>query len=473
MTIKKDRLIYSVAIALIMILSIIGILLNVTQYNLVLVVTTILLFVIINVIIYTVHNYLNPLIWFSLMYMTGCLSTYYLAVTDFSTNVFISYTGKWMGFEIDFLKAILFYALGYLMVLVGYISVTNNKTNSSKRKILLSNFTIKDWVLNVVVFFYSVLGIGNFIYNVYSVSGGSLTQYFGTLSLRKYQFEEGGTDVFYNLLYVAVYLKLYKNTKHGRFFDITTILYIALCCVVRFSTGRIIQSLIFVGIIFLLYYQFKRKSGEQIKKIYIILLSILAVIGVTLIYFFRMYTNAVYIGSASSGFLNFFSNISAEFGYYLFDKGNTANIGLLTKIVHSWQDDFGFFYGRTIFNALTSVLPNMQDIFPSISQIIKDGWFGSYNSGALPPTIVGECYANFGSIGVVIIMYLLGMAMGKLFHWIQNKDSYWANLIYIIILLEFFFLIPKNDFSNFPVWSLIFLGISICLMRILNKFKIS
>lgn len=473
MTIKKNLLVYTIFAAFAMIILNIVFLLSKTQYNLILVLITILLFIIVNVLVFTAHNYFNPLIWFSIMYMTGCLSAYYLVVTNFSSNVFITYTGKWNGFGEDFLKAVLLYFFGYLMVLIGYFLSLNFGENRVGRSFVQLSDTIKDWVLNLFIFSYSVLGIGNFIYNVYSISGGSISNYFGTLALRKYQFEDGGTDVFYNLLYVAVYLKIYKNIKHGKFFDILTIIYIAACCIVRFSTGRIIQSLIFVGIIFLLYYQFMKNTGKQIKKINIVIFMAISVAIVTIIYFFRMYTNAVYTGAATAGFSNYFSKIISDFGYYLFDKGNTANIGLLIKIVHSWQEDFGFFYGRTFLNFLTSVFPDAQDWFPSVSQIIKDKWFGMYNSGALPPTIVGECYVNFGITGVAIIMFLLGIIMGKLYQWIQNNNTYWANLIYIVILLEFFFLIPKNDFSNFPVWSLLFLGVTIVLMRFCNRFKMA
>jgi len=43
---------------------------------------------------------------------------------------------------------------------------------------------------------------------------------------------------------------------------------------------------------------------------------------------------------------------------------------------------------------------------------IKDKWYLDVEGGGLPPTAVGEWYANFGFAGVVVGMFVVGMALG-------------------------------------------------------------
>jgi oligosaccharide repeat unit polymerase len=64
-----------------------------------------------------------------------------------------------------------------------------------------------------------------------------------------------------------------------------------------------------------------------------------------------------------------------------------------------------------------------------------------------PPSIVGELYANFHVIGIVLGMLLFGLLCGKLQVYTMRVNSYYRVLLYSIILFAIFREV-RGDFAT-------------------------
>jgi oligosaccharide repeat unit polymerase len=91
------------------------------------------------------------------------------------------------------------------------------------------------------------------------------------------------------------------------------------------------------------------------------------------------------------------------------------------------------------------------DIFKgnTVSWISKNVWYqGDQGGGGIPPGILGDWYANFGYLGIVLGMFLLGVTFSKIYNYVLRKDSYILLVFYLFFLMKFVFILPKGEFSR-------------------------
>ena len=192
----------------------------------------------------------------------------------------------------------------------------------------------------------------------------------------------------------------------------------------------------------LLFSELSKKKKIDNKK-YLLVAGIIILASVFM-YFFRLMSNYIEIGKVDNvldGFKLFFHQI----GYYAVDRGNVPNIAIMPKIIDSWDSDIGYLCGSSfltfIFSFVNIGIPHTKFM---TSVMIKNTWFSQVEGGFLPPTGVGEMYANFGPVGVFIGMLLFGIFIALLYKYMLKKGNFFVTLVSIKIIVLFIMIYPKS-----------------------------
>jgi hypothetical protein len=175
---------------------------------------------------------------------------------------------------------------------------------------------------------------------------------------------------------------------------------------------------------------------ENKEKKSLIFIALLASMGIML-YYLRLMSGLYYQNLFE--FQRIVDLASLEnFAYLAIGRGNVPNIPIFMKIIDSWGTDVGFLFGKTIVSWVLSIMPteiiNPKDYLISLK--IKEVWFQNIvGGGGLPPTGVGEMYANFGPLGPLLGMFFFGLFCGMLYNCLVVTRSYWVLTVYSQILL--------------------------------------
>lgn len=417
----------------------------------------------------------NAFCLFSIYYLFFIIAALYYYFTDFKGNPFIESTVFNNDISTLFIRSVFLSCFGYLFSLIGYKFFSKNISHTLKYEKNVINVDI----LNITIFIFTVIALINFSYNIFKYSNGNIFLYFKYLSIIPEKMNQNnGTTIGYNFAYIASYMLFYKIYVRKRKLDFILLIYILFCFILKISTARISNSFLYV-LLFVIIYYYINFSHKLTKKV--IFVGLLIIFFAVSAYFYRYYSSLLFIGNVNNinDFLNKI-NISDIF-YFMISKGNLPNIPVLMKIVDSFGKDNSFLYGKTFFSSIYQLIPSeYRPVNYQLSRIVKETWFFNVPGGSLPPTIIGEMYANFGYIGVIIGMFIFGSFIGIINRILSRNSNYLLLLIYVKISLNFIMLSPKNEFDNFPMFD-IFLIISIyfvivilssIIKSIINKNKI-
>lgn len=411
----------------------------------------------------------DPLFLFSCMYMLIPCTVVYLILTDFKTNLYIDAVSYDIPFS-ELLERSLFYCLiAYIFILIGYyrIPFTHNQQQFDYE----GNSIISDKVLNTVKITFIFIGVLNFLYNVYLFAGGNVITYLSNVGLRSKEFQMGGTTLGYTFLMLAVLMDLFSVFRRNEKLKLKNYFLIIVSVVIRASTGRIFHTISEAGIIIgILYYkEFSEKKNFSNRKYFVY--GGLAFISVLLFYIIRLVSSIRPEESLGSFWMDF-KNTLSSISYYIFDRGNTPNVAILPQIFEKWNDDVGYMFGESYFYPFNTIFPDsLKGIVNAPSELIKEVWYSSVEGGHLPPTCVGEAYANFGIIGITLGMFILGMFFKLWKNVCQRTSNYWIMVIGVYITVSFILLLPKTEFSNFPLFQVILICITYALLRIATKVE--
>jgi len=381
----------------------------------------------------------------------SCLSIFYsdFQGTHYLTSQYFSYDLPVL-FNITLLYLIVCYIFAYL----GYKSFRQKFTPN----IDLYSDGISTSVVQLFIIVFAIIGLGNFYVNILKFAGGNPLIYLTNVSLRHMEFSEsGGTTAGYLLGYMAGYLWLYKLTKLQQKLSFYFLSYVAITVVLKASTGRIIGTMIYTLSYFMLYYFLNYQQESKKHKKYALTVVIFIFCAVVF-YFLRVISSLNHIGKIDSNLMEvMFSFVNIDvLNYYLVDKGNIPNVGVLMKIIDAWSNDLNYFYGKSLFTWVYGVLPS--SIRPEnyqISILIKETWYLGVKGGALPPTGMGEMFVNFGYFGGIFGMYIFGAFTAFIFNMLKIFNNYWYLLIYTNITLGFVLIYPKGEFDNLSLWYII------------------
>lgn len=415
-------------------------------------------------------NLFEPFTLFTLYYLAVFVVALYLYLVDISNSDYIDTTSFYHDSGFLFKITIVYCIFGYLCAFCGYKTFV-------RRGHPLINF--KDGVsLKIVKLFippFVLVGVTNFLYNVYVYAGGDLLNYMQNISVRKYEFEEGGTTLGYLFVYTACYLWFYVLLKQRKMSYLFMLLLI-LAFLMKVSTGRIFSSVSFVMSFVAIYYLVSIKGGGDYHKNsrYILAFVLMGIVSLVF-YFLRVASSLLYNHLVPSGWLATaiqFIDLETIF-HFIIVKGNLPNIPILMKIVDSWGTDIGFLYGESLLSWAYQFLPSsLRPIDYRPSDMIKNIWYPHIIGGALPPTGIGEMYANFGVLGPFIGMFIFGSFVALLKNLLFKFNNYWYLAIYVQIAIGFVMIYPKGEFDNLSplfvlpiLFSLILIKIFQCIAR--------
>jgi hypothetical protein len=293
------------------------------------------------------------------------------------------------------------FALG--MMLVGYISFIGGASLGVRFAFQSPSGTFRDYrllmLVCVLLIFVAVL---NFMANVVLISGGNVFRYLSEFALRTYQIadNQGARVVLLGLL--ATF---------------------AVVFVIRFSQARIFQTLVLIGACYVSYSMgVAGREGRHtpwLQHFHYLVLAAGMGLG---FYFLRLASALNHLGMQINW--QTVSEFSDRIVHFAFERGNVPNFPIVFTIIDKMPAEEGFLYGKTLFNWAIFLIP--KSILKGdylISIWVKNTWYLNVEGGGLPPTAVGEWYANFGFAGVVVGMFLVGLALGTLYKLARTSES--------------------------------------------------
>lgn len=411
------------------------------------------------------HILFDPMTMFSAYYYTVVLSGIYFVFTNFETSVVLSGTPISRRVIELFNYSLICFIVGYLATLLGYSCFRRKKDIKIN---LENNYQIPDSILNPVIAFFLLIGIINFTYNILINAEGNLFLYMKNISLRQYEYAEDGTTVGYLFAYIAMYLWFFKGLRKQAI-PFIFFVFLIISGLMKASQARILQTIVYLISFVVIYYYIDVTRNKCVKNAkYICGFILFGVLGIT-IYFLRI-LSALNVSNKLNGlsidvlWVAFLSNI----GYFAIDKGNIPNIPILMKIIDSWANDIGFLYGQSLLKPFLGILPTCarpEILGYSLGATIKETWFLNIPGGGLPPTGIGEMYANFGMVGPLIGMFMFGAFCAWLYNLLLKTRSYWILVCYSQILTGFILIYAKGEIFNLSLWYILPISFTIIALK--------
>lgn len=389
----------------------------------------------------------EPIFWFTIYYYVLIYSEFAAVQSKFHFSTFFDNTYFYSN-KLDLFSISIWVVLvGYLCFLFSYSLFFNDKIVKKGNYLVRGvSFTL----LKYLAYIFMLIAIINFMYNIKAISNFDIISYFEKIKYYSGHFVDFGiTIVGYNFMYPSIFfaLYLYFNKKINKY---TLVVFMFFFLLLVASLGRITgfgMSIIIIYLVFLY-------VGDIffLNKKRIAILSI-AVLGIISLFFLRMFSEYHRVFDIS--FDDFVVNELSNAMYILIGEGNLPNIGIVMKIIDSWEVDIGFLYGGSIFVGLMAFLPSSisVDVIQNntVSWIAKRTWYSDIHGGGLPPTIIGDLFANFGYIGVFFGMFVLGWFFARVYGFVLKKKNFFIFVVYAYFLTRFVFILPKGEFSRISV----------------------
>ena len=399
---------------------------------------------------------LEPIYWFSAMYFAFFLGAVYFILTDFqnSQHNLISDRAE-RGLVL--LKSLSLVLIGYVMFLGAYLVAT---MHSQRAKINFHNDDgMPNWLVGSAVVTLLILGLANFIHIVANYPGG-LVKYYSEVGLRAHRLEvfgEGFSTAGLQMIYAAVWLWLFilmRNIRRGIAVSKARIMIFiavaAMSAAIFASQGRLFQTISYCLALAGMAYAFSANKQRNSRMLLGGAALILAGIG---LFFGRLLSLLIFNHPevlARIGWTGVVETFFRTLNYFVLDAGNVTDLSSFMNVVAFWEKDFSYLYGTSFLSTLSRFIPGVE--FQGIAEMSQEGW--STNTGAWPPTFVGELFANFGVVGVIGGMLVAGFVMGRVYVYCARRGSFWMTFILCALTYRFFFVLPKGETVNLvgAVW---------------------
>jgi oligosaccharide repeat unit polymerase len=384
---------------------------------------------------------------------------------------FEGYLAAKPGFYQTDVRLLSVFALG--MMLVGYCALIGGATLAARIRTrqLRNPFRANTLLLAVCLAFVAV-AVANFTANVFLVSGGNLFAYMANFAMRPYEIADdlGISAAGYLLGFIAVQLLAYQVGRRRPtalvLFGLLTLVLVT--TVMRTSQGRLFQVLVFVGACYVAYAMgaSRRNEADVAWPRRLPYLLSMAALGIGL-YFLRLASALKNLGlTVDLGTVSTFFN---QIVHFSLERGNVPNFPVVFTIIEKVPGDQDFLLGKTLFNWALFLIP--KSILKGdylISIWIKDTWYFDIEGGGLPPTAVGEWYANFGIAGVIGGMFLVGFLLGRIFKLARLSDNPFLAVLWANLAFGFIVIYPKTDLAQIPAFTMVILLFTWLLVDLLR-----
>lgn len=384
---------------------------------------------------------------------------------------FEGYLAAKPGFYSQDIKVLSAMTLG--LWLIGYLAFIWGATVGSKFVIQSPLREYRDFrLLRSVCILLVVIAVLNFAANVILISGGDLVQYLSSFALRPYDVEDnkGVSAVGYLLGFIGVQVFAFTVGRKvpSRTLVLGLLATIFIMLIIRFSQGRVFQTLVLLGTCYVSHAMgVAQRTGRHSSWFgHIHYLVIAAAMGIG-IYFLRLASSLSSLGVKITW--DVVADFGSRFVHFALERGNVPNFPIVFTIIDKMPSEVDFLYGKTLFNWAVFFIP--RSILPAdylISYRIKNTWYLDVDGGGLPPTAVGEWYANFGFAGVVVGMFIVGLAMGFFYKAARVSASPYLTVLWANLVFGFVIIYPKTDLAQIPVYSIFVLLCLWFLMKVLQ-----
>lgn len=416
-------------------------------------------------------NFFEPFYLFSMYYLTFIISAMALRFGGLENNVFISDVVFYSDVEEAFFLCVLYMAVGYFFALVGY------KLFATSRVIAIDSMAVSRHrrLLRFFAYVLFFVGLSNFAYNVITLYSGNLIDYYRNISMRFYDFREGGTTLGYHLVYVSAYIFFLIDLERKKI-SLRSIVLVFVAVAVFASQGRIFQTLTFIMSFVVLYYY--NQGAVRLNGRMLFVGAGIALLGV--FFYLLRFASSLNYNEALAGYGGLASFLVESFAADNFlelsvGMGNFPNFAVLMKVVDSWSRDIGYMWGLTLLYPLADFMPpafNESVGMPAV--LAKNQWYEHVASGNLPVTGIGEMYLNFGMIGPVLGMFLFGALGAGVYNLAVRQGGNIFLIFYAKFAVGFFMLYPKGEFNNFGLLWMAIHPLSIyVLMRFMGRLGVA
>ena len=384
---------------------------------------------------------------------------------------FEGYLAAKSGFYSQDIRVLAAIALG--MMLIGYAAFIGGASIGARFAVRPASAVFRDYkLLTLVCALMIVIAVLNFMANVALISGGNVIRYLSEFATRPYQVADnkGMTASGYLLGFIGIQVIAFLVGRRGTSKPVLLAFLAAvfIMVVIRFSQARIFQTLVLMGGCYASYAMGaalrRGRHMPWIKHIHYLVLAGALGIG---IYFLRLASSLRNVGVEITW--QTVVDFSDRIIHFALHRGNVPNFPIVFTIVDKMPFEEGFFYGKTLFNWAIFFIPrSILEADYLISLRIKEMWYLDVEGGGLPPTAIGEWYANFGFAGVVMGMFVVGLAIGTLYKIARVSESPYVVVLWANVVFGFVVIYPKTDLAQIPVYSIFLL---LCLWLLMKALQ--
>lgn len=307
-------------------------------------------------------------------------------------------------------------------------------------------------ILSIILFFLFIITVGGDFLRGNFTAQSTVSAYILPLVICSYT------------LATIIFFRDYKYQRNKLIFSVAIILYILLFL----SIGDRGPALSLVLVIFALY-------SHYVKKIKLIITLPLALFG----FFIMKIVGAGRTSSVLADDKNIISrglesiDLSVD-GYYAMTIDFVINAWTLYVGVE-YANINGLNWGETFLKTILGVIPFLQSLvestglitLTSAAQIFTYIGLGNDATWGLGTNLISSIYISFGSLGCIVLFFLLGMIVEKNRNSIYISNSMISNIIYFT-LVSFAVYYPRTDLMmplKFIVWTYI-------IYLLLRNFKL-
>ncbi|MCR8922128.1 oligosaccharide repeat unit polymerase [Dasania sp. GY-MA-18] len=399
----------------------------------------------------------SPLSIFSIMYSGYAIGGYYYAGSE-------DYFGKFLEFiNISREETVWLMECGLLYSIISYFFFGCGYVLFKKKIVFFDQSSGRSFWLffsryyHYLAFPFLFIGVVYWYWVAIVTAGGLIDMLIYFQAFRHLVADAQVSVLPYHFYYSGIYIWLLGLVVSGKKISLYFVVFSILGLVINLSQGRITLAITFLlsQLFFLALLEVKNR-----RKVFVSFVGLMALaFGV---YFLRMLSNSVFIGSE----VDVFSKSILE---TIVGGGNVADLQQLVIIFHTFELSNSLL-GATYIDWFRNSIGVFFGSSPSSVGLTIKELYVPESSGAPTPGAIGEAYANF-NFGAPLFIFFIGVAFSLIYRYVMSKGGVFLLLVYSVFLARFIFIYPKVDSTmmvNF-LWGVTPFVMGVILLRIFHE----
>ena len=338
--------------------------------------------------------------------------------------------------------------LGFSVYILGRLKTYKNVVSPGKyKKKRIKHYPF--FYLSVIAFCLLIAtGSLSYLRSIYEGENGSITAFSKYIGV-----------IYSPLIILTLVTDFFRQSKRNKLvklnnLDKPMIVFIAIQAIAMLSTGRRGGVLsVFLVVIWLYSFYIKHITKSQFFSLATIGAALLSIIGI------------LRVGGSTDNF-----RLADLFMDLIINNRNTF-------VAIDYVDREGITYGESMLACIFKIIPfissplhrifNLNVTETSSSLLLTKETLGDDFSLGLGTSIIADLYLGFGSLGVIIFMYLLGVFIKYLESNIRNNNNIYFIIIYAVMMSQSVFIVRSEYFFSASQ-----IVLCVFLYWLISKFKI-